>query len=84
MLVGLALGFSSRFAQEGSHSMNVSLTPDVTLGCMFLVVYNVAVVIVGLTNQFRLPANFYMFSRVWYCTYLALACVLGLSELWKT
>ena len=82
MLVGLALGFSSRFAHEGSNSMQVSLTPDVALGCTFLVIYNVAVAVVGLANQFRLPANFYMFSRVWYCLYLLIACFLGLSKLW--
>ena len=84
MLVGLALGFSSRFAHEGSSSMAVSLTPDVMVGCACLVIYNVVVAAVGLVNGFRLPPRFYLFARAWYCVYLVMACGLGLSELWST
>ena len=84
MLIGLALGFSSRFAREGNNSMNVVLTPDVTIGCACLVLYNVAVAVVGLANGFRLPEKFYLFARAWYGLYLVLACGLGLKELWSS
>ena len=83
MLIGLALGFSSRFAKEGSSSMSVQLTPDVTIGCLCLVAYNMAVAAVGIFNGFRLPERFYLFARAWYVFYLVLACGLGLRELWN-
>ncbi|GAX77541.1 hypothetical protein CEUSTIGMA_g4985.t1 [Chlamydomonas eustigma] len=82
MLIGLALGFSSRFAHEGSNSMPVQLTGDVAVGCVCLIIYNAVVVLVGVMNGFRLPAKFYLFARVWYCIYLSLACVMGLTQLW--
>lgn len=78
MLVSLALGFSSHFAQEGVSRMQVSLTNDVLLGAVFLGLYNCIVAGVGLANKFRLPEGFYLFSRAWYFLYLGLACGMGL------
>jgi sodium/potassium/calcium exchanger 6 len=82
MLIGLALGFSSRFAHEGNNSMTVQLTADVAVGCICLLIYNVVVAVVGIMNGFKLPSKFYLFARAWYCVYLSLACTMGLAQLW--
>lgn len=57
------------------------LSPDVTLGCVFLVAYNIIVAVVGVSNGFRLPPRFYLFARAWYLLYLVLACGFGLAEM---
>lgn len=80
MLVSLALGFSSNFAAHGTSSIHVALTPDVILGCVCLVLYNLIVAIVGISNGFKLPERFYLFARVWYFLYVVTACTMGIVQ----
>jgi sodium/potassium/calcium exchanger 6 len=80
MLMALALGYSSYFSREGVSQVNVELTPEVALGCVFLMAHCGVIVAVGLLCGRRLPQQFYIFSRVWYGLYFVLACWLGLSH----
>jgi sodium/potassium/calcium exchanger 6 len=58
----------------------VELTPEVALGCCFLMAHCGVIVAVGLLNKGRLPKAFYLFSRFWYGLYFVLACWLGLTH----
>ncbi|GIL90124.1 hypothetical protein Vretimale_13924 [Volvox reticuliferus] len=80
MLTSMALGFGSYFARRRVNYVNVELRPEVALGCVFLVLYNLAVAVTGLVNHGSLPERFYVFARGWYVMYLAAACIMGL---WK-
>eukprot|EP00798_Chlamydomonas_sp_ICE-L_P016198 gene16197-22361_t len=83
ILISMALGFSALFAREGISSAHVVLTPDVAVGCIFLIAYNIILAVVGWLNNWRLPKQFYYFSRVWYGLYIILASGFGLAELWS-
>ena len=54
----------------------VRLSADVALGCVFLMVYNGVMLVMGLTTG-SIPKRFYLFARAWYCLYFVLACLLG-------
>ena len=90
MLVSLATGFSGLLvaaqAADGDSAQgdvvvhggvaHVRLSADVALGCIFLAVYNVVVLVLGVTTG-RIPKRLYVFARLWYCLYFVLACLLG-------
>ncbi|GFR47864.1 hypothetical protein Agub_g9673 [Astrephomene gubernaculifera] len=78
MLGSLALGFGSYFARRHVGHADVELRPEVALGCVMLVVYNVVVAVAGLVNHGSLPERFYLFARAWYGLYFVAACVTGL------
>ena len=48
-----------------------SLSADVALGCVFLIVYNGVILVLGLKTG-SLPKRFYVFARAWYCLYFVL------------
>jgi sodium/potassium/calcium exchanger 6 len=76
MLMSLALGFGGYLARHGAGALRVSLTPEVGLGCGFLIVYNLAIIAVGRATG-RLPWWFAVFARVWYGIYFVVACASG-------
>lgn len=78
ILISLSLGFLAHFAKNGVSSLSVSLTPEVLLGCVFLALYNVAVIAVGVLNKFYIPRSFHLFARAWYGLYFLMACGLAL------
>ncbi len=80
MLMSLSLGFSSLFHKSHVRSIAVTLTPEVLLGCLFLMAYNAAIVIVGRCCGGRLPAWFAVFARCWYGLYAVLACLSGVLQ----
>jgi sodium/potassium/calcium exchanger 6 len=77
MLISLAAGFSSYLHKLGASSVAVTLTPEVALGCVFLVGYNVAIIAVGHACGQRLPPWFRHFARAWYGLYFAAAVTSG-------
>jgi Ca2+/Na+ antiporter len=76
MLMSLSLGFGGYLAKLGAGSVAVALTPEVGLGCGFLVVYNLAIIGVGRVCG-RLPRWFATFARCWYAAYFVVACASG-------
>lgn len=80
MLMSLSLGFTSYFHREGLNSVDVQLTPEVALGCFFLMGYNLAIVCVGHLCAQRLPKWFALFARCWYGLYFVLACLSGVLQ----
>jgi hypothetical protein len=77
MLISLACGFSSYLHKLGTSAVRVELTPEVRLGCLFLVSYNLAIILVGRLCGWRLPPWFRHFARVWYALYFTLAVASG-------
>jgi len=76
MLMSLALGFGGYLAKLGAGSVAVRLTPEVALGCGALVIYNLAIIVVGRACG-RLPRWFAVFARCWYGLYFVVACASG-------
>ena len=81
LLISLGLGFSSYLAKRGEGRVAVGLTPELALGCFFLMGYNMALLSVGHLCQGRLPKWFALFARCWYGLYFVLACMSGVVEL---
>jgi sodium/potassium/calcium exchanger 6 len=81
LLMSLGLGFSSYLARLGTGRVDVGLTPELALGCFFLIGYNIALLSVGHLCQGRLPKWFALFARCWYGLYFVLACMSGIVEL---
>eukprot|EP00879_Flechtneria_rotunda_P020184 GHRR01021225.1.p1 GENE.GHRR01021225.1~~GHRR01021225.1.p1 ORF type:complete len:661 (+),score=220.23 GHRR01021225.1:751-2733(+) len=77
MLMSLSLGFSRYLHLLGTNSVKVQLTPEVALGCLFLIGYNIAIITVGRLCGQRLPPWFAYFARAWYGLYFALAVASG-------
>jgi sodium/potassium/calcium exchanger 6 len=80
MLLSLALGFSSYLRKLGQPSAPVVLTPELGLGCFFLIGYNIVLLSVGHLNQGRLPPWFALFARGWYAAYFVLAVLSGVVK----
>lgn len=80
MLLSLALGFSSYLRKLGQPSAPVVLTPELGLGCFFLIGYNIVLLCVGHLNQGRLPPWFALFARGWYAAYFVLAVLSGVVK----
>lgn len=80
MLISLACGFSSYLHKLGKTSVQVTLTPEVALGCMFLIGYNIAIITVGKLCGWRLPPWFKHFARAWYGLYFTLAVASGFYQ----
>ncbi|KAG1672211.1 hypothetical protein FOA52_002912 [Chlamydomonas sp. UWO 241] len=89
MLVSLAAGFSTLLGgdqgQQGdvlidSGVAHVRLSADVALGCVFLIIYNGVMLVVG-ASQGALPRNFFLFARAWYGVYFVAATCLGFGLL---
>ena len=93
MLLSLAVGFGSLLTRSGSEgggdgtassrlpspsAVPVRLTPELALGCGFLLAYNLAIMALARWYQGRLPAWFAQAARAWYALYFVLACVGGL------
>lgn len=77
MLISLACGFSSYLHKLGTTAVKVTLTPEVALGCIFLIGYNAAIICVGHMCGQRLPPWFRHFARAWYALYFTLAVASG-------
>jgi len=77
MLISLSLGFSAYLHELGVMSVKVKLTPEVALGCVFLMGYNMAIIGVGWFCGQRLPRWFAYFARAWYALYFVLSVVSG-------
>ncbi|KAF8061302.1 BUB3.2 [Scenedesmus sp. PABB004] len=71
MLMSLALGFSARLHRTRAAAVRVELTPEVALGCAFLLAYGAAIVAVGRRPGRRLPPWFAHAARAWYGLYFA-------------
>jgi hypothetical protein len=71
----------SYLAKLHAPSVAVSLTPEVALGCAFLVAYNVILVAAGHYYGGRLPRGFAVFARCWYLLYFCAACASGFGLL---
>lgn len=80
MLISLACGFSSYLHKLGASSVKVDLTPEVALGCLFLIGYNVAIISVGRMCGWRLPPWFKHFARAWYGLYFVAAVASGFYQ----
>ena len=81
MLLSLALGFGGALAKQRAKTIAVKLTPEVALGCAFLITYNAALIAVGRACGGRLPRGFAVFARVWYGLYFLAACASGFGLL---
>lgn len=77
MLMSLSLGFSTYLHKIGSTAVKVQLTPEVALGCVFLMGYNTAIICIGRLCGQRLPPWFACFARVWYGLYFVLSVFSG-------
>lgn len=77
MLMSLSLGFTSYFHNIGKRSVSVHLTPEVALGCVFLMGYNVSIICIGRLCGQRLPPWFAYYARVWYGLYFLCAVFFG-------
>jgi sodium/potassium/calcium exchanger 6 len=77
MLMSLSLGFSSYLHKLGAVAVHVELTPEVALGCVFLMGYNIVIIAVGRLCDNRLPPWFAYFARAWYALYFGLSLFFG-------
>lgn len=77
MLISLSLGFSSLLHKLGAGAVSVQLTPEVTLGCLFLMGFNIVIICVGRLCGNRLPPWFAYFARAWYALYFGLSVFSG-------
>jgi sodium/potassium/calcium exchanger 6 len=77
MLMSLSLGFSSYLHKLGAGAVHVELTSEVALGCVFLMGYNVVIIVVGRLCDNRLPPWFACFARAWYALYFGLSLFFG-------
>eukprot|EP00798_Chlamydomonas_sp_ICE-L_P011917 gene11917-15019_t len=80
MLISFAFGAYSYFLTSGEPSMDIQLQLPVGLGCVFLLIYNFAIVAVGLFYNGIIPRRFYIFARTWYCLYLLVACYADFAD----
>jgi len=76
-LVGLGLGFGSLAAKTGKSEMDVSLSPSITTGFVFLVVNSVAILAVGLYfGKGRINKTYGYVALSLYTLYLVASIVL--------
>jgi solute carrier family 24 (sodium/potassium/calcium exchanger), member 6 len=81
ILVGLGLGFSSLAAQTGSASFEVSESPSLTMGLLFLGVNSICIVLFGLClGNGRIPKKYGYIGLGIYSLYLIAAISLQFAS----
>jgi sodium/potassium/calcium exchanger 6 len=81
ILVGLGLGFSRAAAQTGNTEFEVSLSPSVVTGFVFIVINAVAILTTGLVlGQGRIPTKFGYLALAIYTIYVVTSISLQYSK----
>jgi solute carrier family 24 (sodium/potassium/calcium exchanger), member 6 len=81
ILVGLGLGFSRLFAQQGVTQAAVSLSPSVVTGFVFIALNTVTILTTGLFwGQGRIPKNYGYIALTLYTVYLITSISLQYSK----
>ena len=81
ILVGLGLGFSSLAAQTGNITTNVTLSPSVVTGFVFIAVNGILLLTIGLGfGRGRIPKQFGYLALVVYLLYLIVSISLQYSK----
>jgi sodium/potassium/calcium exchanger 6 len=80
LLFSLAMGFSSYLHKRGASAVAVALPPEVALGCVALITYNIAIICIGHLCGQRLPPWFRHFARAWYALYFVAAVASGFAQ----
>lgn len=74
--MGAALGFIRLLASKGLSSVHVTISENVFTSCACVVAMCTGVTIVGLTNNYRLPAKFGLLLIGLYIAYVTVSVLL--------
>jgi solute carrier family 24 (sodium/potassium/calcium exchanger), member 6 len=81
ILVGLGLGFSSLAAKSGEAQIEVSLSPSVVTGFIFIALNGITLLVIGLgIGKGRIPKQFGYLSLSVYAIYLIVSIALQYSS----
>jgi Ca2+/Na+ antiporter len=77
----MSVGFSSLAVETGNHEMNVTLSPSIAIGFLFIIINTLMLAIVGsCCNPGQIPKRFGYVMIALYSVYVILSIILQFSK----